>query len=106
MSKRIEVLLVDPMFDEMTAMNGYPLLYPIECSNILEQFEGEEISKDDAIKAIDTLTAYFFQERLCKMVMDIYDRDRDLSKTKEMTIEEIEKKLGYKVKIVGEKEEK
>lgn len=106
MSKKIEVLLVDPGFDKMTELHGYPKLYSIDCPNILEQFEGKEISKDDAIKAIDTLAAYFYQEEICKMVMDIDERDRYLSPAKEMTIEEIEKKLGYKVKIVGEKEEK
>lgn len=109
MSKRIEVTLVDPGFDKMTDVRGYPKLYSIDCHNILEQFEGKEISKDDAIKAIDTLAAYFYREEIYRMVMDIDERDRYLSPAKEMTIDEIELALGHKVKIVGgtnEKEEK
>lgn len=104
MSKRIEVNLVDPDFDMMTAVQDYPLLYSIDCNNILDQFEGKEITNDDALKAIDTLAAYFYQEKLYKMVMDIDERDRYLAPAKEMTIEDIENRLGHKIKIVSKKE--
>ena len=88
MSKRIEVNLVDPDFNMMTAVQDHPLLYSTDCNNILDRFEGKEINEDDAMKAIDTLAAYFYQEKIYKMVMDIDERDRYLAPAKEMTIED------------------
>ena len=38
------------------------------------------------------------------LVLDINDRNKVLAPAKEMTIDEIEKELGYKIKIVKEEE--
>ena len=65
----------------------------------------KKLSREDCIKAVDTLITYCYQEEIHRMEIDIDERDQILAPVKEMTLEEIEKKLGYKVKIVSDKEE-
>ena len=103
--KILKVTLVDPMFDPSTsvASGQGPRLYEFECLNILKKFEHREVSCDDIADALDVLIAELCLNDLHEIVVDISDRDKSLAPAKEMTIEEIEKELGHKVKIVGVK---
>lgn len=111
MSKSLEIILTDTTFNIMPpfTIGDYddvrPMLHKSECQNILKQFEGKELTMDDALYAIDTLIAYYARNNMYRTVIDIDERDRRLAPAKEITLEEIEKKLGYKVKIVSDKEE-
>ena len=53
---------------------------------------------------LDTIATFMVRQGLNKIEMDISERDEYLSPAKEMTLEEIEKKLGYKVKIVSKED--
>ncbi|MGN1399399.1 MAG: hypothetical protein ACI4WG_05330 [Erysipelotrichaceae bacterium] len=99
--KRIEINLISPTLDSRL----YPALDESECRNILKQFEGKRICNDDVAKAIDTLIAYYAQEGIHKTIIDIDKRDKALATVKEMTLDEVEKELGYKIKIVNREEE-
>lgn len=77
------------------------LTYP-ESSNIINQFHYDSITLDNFTKAIDFIIAYFYKYKRTGTVIDINTRNNELKPAKEMTIKEIEKALGYKVKIVKE----
>lgn len=79
----------------------HPMLFSHEIDNIINKFDGRKITKDEVVDALDLISLYIYQERLCKLVVDIDERNRFLAPAKEMTMEEIEKELGYKVKIVS-----
>lgn len=64
-----------------------------------------EVSKDEVEHAIDTIITFFMQKDLKNMTVDLDRRENALKPPVELTLEEIEKKLGYKVKVVSEKEE-
>lgn len=107
MSKRLNINLIDEDIDCRTRFHYYndePELYEFECSNILKKFEGKTLCREDAVEAIDTLIAYYYQEKICRMIIDIGKRNESLEPAKEMTLEQIEKMLGHKVKIVSDKE--
>lgn len=87
MGKAINIKLVDPV------------LYEHECSYILNKVGN--ISDKDLNDAVDTIIAYFANENICALEVDIDTRNRELMPPKEMTIKDIEEKLGYKVKIVS-----
>ena len=42
--------------------------------------------------ALDIVTAYFVEQRINELVLDINERNKILAPAKEMTIDEIEKK--------------
>lgn len=85
--------------DEMLIEN--PSLNSTECKHILDKIG--LVTEDEMSHAVDTLITWFYQERVYKLDVDISERDRLLGPPKEMTIEDIEKALGYKVKIIGGK---
>ena len=62
-----------------------------------------EITADELNHALDIVTAYFVEHNINGLVLDINERNKILAPAKEMTINEIEKELGYKIKIVKEK---
>lgn len=106
--KRLEIKLIDDSIDERALRDGYlspsnrPRLYEFECSNVLKKFEGKTLSRDDLENAIDTMIAYYCKEEIYKTIIDIDTRNESLAPAKEMTIEQIELLLGYKIKIVGD----
>ena len=81
-----------------------------ECSNILRKVEKDfdgsigNITKDDFTNALDLIVAYFYKNELTGSMVDVELRNKDLEPAKEMTLEEIEAKLGHKVKIVNKEE--
>lgn len=62
-----------------------------------------EITEDEWNEALNTLITYFAQKELDNVIVNLGIRNRWFGDAKEMTIEEIEKELGHKVKIVKEK---
>ena len=105
MSKILKINLIEKDIDSdrISPFKG-TRLFNFECSNILKKFEGKPLCNDDVTEAIDTLIAYYHQEEIYTMIIDIDERNESLAPAKEMTIEQIEKKLGYKIKIVSDKE--
>lgn len=111
MSKTLEIELVDPDFEPLYWVHKeqYPVLHEIDCTNILDKLKGTigtEISHKDVELAIDILIDHFVKNGLYKMAVDISERDRLAVPPKEMTMEDIEKALGYKIKIISEKGER
>ena len=98
MNKRIDIILVDPDINR-------PELFPDEICNIINKFGDRKISHDEISNAYDVLTMYLYQNDLYRISLDVDARNKRLEPAKEMTLEEIEKELGYKVKIVNEKGE-
>ena len=107
MNKIINIELKDPNLEqdsygyEYVCIPNYPRLFSHEITNIINKFDGRKITEDEAMDALDLISLYMYQERIHKFVVDIDERNRCLAPAKEMTLEEIEKKLGYKVKIVS-----
>lgn len=114
MGKRIEIKLIDPNFkddeycfccDTTVPKRDHPRIYYSDCPNIIKNCGKTKMSVDYITDLLDTLTTYFYENELHSIVVDLEQRNRYLEPAKEMTLEEIEKKLGYKVKIVSDKEE-
>ena len=107
MNKTINIELKDPNLEqdgygyEYVRIPNYPRLFSHEINNIIKKFDGRKITEDEAMDALDLISLYIYQERIHKIVVDIDERNSSLAPAKEMTIEEIEEKLGYKVKIVS-----
>lgn len=101
MNKALRIEVVDPRF--IPDGFNYPTIQCYECEHILKQFENKSESMDDVEKAINTLINYFVTNGVSNMTVDIDKRNKALAPAKEMTIDDIEKELGYKIKIVKEK---
>ena len=107
MNKIINIELKDPNLEqdrygyEYVRIPNYPRLFSHEINNIINKFDGRKITKDEIMDALDLISLYIYQERIHKIVIDIDERNRGIAPAKEMTLKEIEKKLGYKVKIVS-----
>lgn len=63
-----------------------------------------KITDEDFEKAIDIVITKFMQDGLYYVVVDLEERNESRMPVKEMTMEELEKVLGYKVKVVNKKE--
>lgn len=102
MKKLIKVSIEDGMSHCRT--DGYPciFLYDHDCEHIMKKFEGKEITSDDTAEALDLIVAYCVRGNVHKIEMDINERNQSLAPRKRMTIQEIEKELGYKIEIVDQ----
>ena len=108
MNKIINIELKDPNLEqdgygyEYVHIPNYPRLFSHEINNIINKFDGRKITEDEAMDALDLISLYIYQERIHKIVIDIDERNENLAPaSKEMTLEEIEKELGHKVKIIS-----
>ena len=103
MNKIINIELKQDSYGyEYVRIPNYPRLFSHEINNIINKFDGRKITEDEAMDALDLISLYIYQERIHKIIVDIDERNRGLAPaSKEMTLEEIEKELGYKVKIVS-----
>lgn len=79
-------------------------LYESDCPNIIKKVNDihGEITDEELRNAIDVLINAFAKQHIFKMVVNIDEMEKSLESAKEMTLEEVEKELGYKVKIVNE----
>ena len=98
--------LEDLSFDLVTTFSKEgPYIYDRDCQHIIDNLNRDtEITVEELNHALDIVTAYFVKHRINWLVLDINDRNKVLAPAKEMTINEIEKELGYKIKIVKENE--
>lgn len=62
--------------------------------------KGDIVYEEEAFEAMDTLVRYLYQNGCTKVVYNFEGRNKKLTPAKEMTVAEIEKALGYKVKII------
>lgn len=92
--KTIKIELKDPQ------LNKRPVLRKYECENILNNAR-IDVSLEDAL---NVLIQFMYITEVPDIVIDIYERNMSLKPAKEMTIEEIEKELGHKIKIVNKEE--
>lgn len=97
MRKTLEINLIDPSMDDNMLEYGYtPKLYKEECQHIINNAD----ENADLDQVLNDLISIISKRRLCSIIIDIDGRNKQLAPAKEMTIEEIEKKLGHKIKIV------
>lgn len=101
MKKALRIDVVDPSF--IPDGFNHPTIKRYECEHILKQFENKSESMDDVKKALDTLINHIVTNGVSSIVVDIDKRNKELAPAKEMTFDDIEKELGYKIKIVKEK---
>lgn len=81
------------------------VIYPSEIQNIINTI-GDNITVEDFETAVDVLLVHFAKNNLTSMCIDVRGRDLAHVPVKEMTINDIEKELGYRIKIVkGDNEE-
>lgn len=59
-----------------------------------------KITDDELQNAVDTIITYFMQNDCFTVEVDLDRRDREFGPPKEMTLEDVEKELGYKIKII------
>ena len=104
MNKLLKIELCEPYYefsDECTDRK----LYLHECSNIITNLNNESYASTSALThAIGIIIAHFMANEINKVVVDIDELNKSLAPPKEMTINDIEKELGYKIKIVSEEE--
>ena len=106
-NKSIVIKVGDPLFDPMTALTTFskegPFIYDRDCQHIIDNLNRDtEITVEELNHALDIITAYFVEHCINGLVLDINERNKILAPAKEMTIDEIEKELGYKIKIIKE----
>ena len=86
--------------------NNRQYLNESECDNIINRVSnilGEEIPEEYIIDLLDVLITRFAKNKSKYLYVNIDRRNRELEPVKEMTLEDIEKELGYKVRIVNDK---
>ena len=97
LEKRLRIKL----FEENTLMgNQYPLLYDTDYPNI---YLDHKITKEEFDEAITVIITKFMQDQLSEVEIFLKERNDAFAKRKEMSIKDIEKELGYKIKIVDNK---
>ena len=100
MSKKIKIELFDDCYvRDFVDDRPYPTLYREEYPHI---YLNSEVNAEELAHAIDTIATFFMQNDKNALTVDLDEREKFLKPPVEMTIKEIEKELGYKVKIVGE----
>ena len=114
MSKKLVVKIEDPYVNTIKYTDMYlfdpepqmPNLHTYDCPNVIKHVSkklGHSATMDDVIGALDVLAAYISENDTCSFEVDISKRNDSLRPAKEMSIEDIEKELGYKIKIVSDK---
>ena len=80
-------------------------LYADDCPNIIKKVNDihGEITEECIIDLLDVLITRFAKNKSKCLYVNIDRRNRELEPVKEMTLEDVEKELGYKVRIVKEK---
>ena len=109
-NKSIVIKVEDSSFDPITQITAFskegPFIYDRDCQHIINNLNRDTyITNDELNHALDIVAAYFVENRINGLVLDINIRNKILAPAKEMTIEEIEEKLGYKIKIVSNNKE-
>lgn len=100
--KTMKIELMGPPCGELNLLGySYPRIYQTEYKNI---YLDHKITEEELALALNTLITYFMQNGSYAMIIDLDKRNKELKPAKEMTIEEIENKLGCKIKIINKEE--
>ena len=103
-NKSIVIKVEDPVTALTSFSKEGPFIYDRDCQHIINNLNiDDDITVEELNHALDIITAYFAKHCINGLVLDINERNKILAPAKEMTIDEIEKELGYKIKIVGNK---
>lgn len=115
MSKKLFVKIEDPDVNKIKYTDlcdpdfnpeQIPDLHAYDCPNIVRHVRkklGHDATMDDVIDALDVLIAYICENDVYYFKVDVSERNDSLKPAKEMSIKDIEKELGYKIKIVSDK---
>ena len=97
MSKIMKVELTEGFSTDLT------YLYENDCPYIVKKVNDihGEITDVDFGNAVDVLISAFVKKKINCLYINIDERNMECAPVKEMTLEDIEKALGYKVKIVN-----
>ncbi len=112
MSKKLEIRVVDTDLVSEPGLRSElkherPHIYYNEYNHIDKALLFKTVDINNVSDVIACLIRYIGMNRLEYMVCDINEVNKYFAPAKEMTIDDIEKELGYKIKIVGKvKEEK
>ena len=112
MSKKLEIRVVDTNLVSEPGLcsdlkHERPHIYYNEYNYIDKALLCKTVDIDDISDVVACLIRYIGMNGLEYIVCDINEVNKGFAPAKEMTIADIEKELGYKIKIVGKvKEEK
>ena len=104
--KTLEIKVKDPDFEGLSHITLSNHLAPSTFNlypNIINNIG--EVSEDEFQEAINKIIVYMAKDHIDGMTIDLDYRNECYAPAKEMTITEIEKKLGHKIKIVKEQED-
>ena len=115
MAKKLRIELIDKDIPCSLYADKYdtkygdsvPFLQMHDIKNIFSKVtDGESAYEDRFDYAIDRLILHMCARSINKIIVNIDDRDKLYSKNtaREMTLDQIEKELGYKVKIIAQEE--
>lgn len=79
---------------------GAPLLGEKEYPHL---YLDHKITTKELNRALNVITTSLMQNKSHLMIVDLDEREKLFTPVKEMTIEDVEKELGYRVKIIGGK---
>lgn len=114
MSKKLEIRVVDTnlvpdseLHSDIKHEHPHPHIGYNEYNHIDKALLFKTVDINNISDVIGCLIRYIGMNDLAYIVCDINEVNKDFAPAKEMTIADIEKELGYKIKIVGkDKEEK
>lgn len=94
-NKRLAIMFIDKYSDIHN-----PILCEVGKNDYKHLYIDHKISNKELNKAIKLIYSYSVQNEIKNLICDLSLLDEELTPIKEMTIDEIEKILGYKIKIV------
>lgn len=94
-NKRLAIMFIDKYSDIHN-----PILCKVDKNDYKHLYIDHKISNKELNKAIKLIYSYSVQNEIKNLICDLGMLDEELTPVKEMTIDEIEKILGYKIKIV------
>lgn len=66
-------------------------------------YKKHKVTMEEMQNAVDIIITWLIQQNNNRIIIDLDERNKRLAPAKEMTLEDVEKELGYKVKIVNKK---
>lgn len=115
MCKRLVVKIENPDLNKRRCMElidselQIPELRPFDCPDVIghvTQKLGRRVTLEDVVDALDMIVTYLNENEIHSFKVNITERNNSLRPTKEMSIEDIKKELGYKIKSVSDDESK
>lgn len=84
---------------------NHPFLTTYDVRYLIDKnYNNDSPTEEEYNNAIKTLIKRMYYAGMTSILIDVEEFNRFFAPPKEMTVQEIEKELGYKVKIIGAKE--